>query len=99
MSDLPENDELDPVLVSSIRELKWIVAIWTVSVSWVIGFCGVFGFGEEASRHTVMGMPWWAFWGVFVPWFVTALITCLFAMFIMEDHPLDDGESAESTDA
>ena len=98
MSDVPEHDELDPVYVSSLRELKWIVAIWTITVIWVVGFCGVFGYSPDESLETVIGMPWWAFWGVFVPWVITALITCWFAIFKMEDHPLDDGESPENTD-
>ena len=90
--------ELDPVYVSSIGELKWIVGIWTVSILWIVGFCSVYGYAPDEPLSIVMGMPWWVFWGVFVPWIVTAVFSCWFAIYKMADHRLDDSDPSESAD-
>lgn len=83
--------ELDPVCVSSLRELIWIVVAWTVSFAWVIGYCTWRGYDGEPTEFTlVLGMPSWVFWGILLPWVVVTAFTIWFALTQMADHPLDD---------
>ncbi len=99
---IPEDDEseLDPVYVSSLRELKWIVLAWAVNFAWVIGYCLLRGYDVDTVENlqTIIGMPEWVFWGVFFPWIVTTLFTAWFALTQMADHPLDDSEAEEPSD-
>jgi hypothetical protein len=86
----PKHPLPDSVYASSIRELKWILAIWTASFIWVVGYCVLYGYyEEEAPLVTVMGMPSWVFWGVFLPWFASLAATAWFALSYMEDHDLN----------
>jgi len=86
---------VDPVFKSSLRELKWIFAIWLVHFVWVVGYCYAFGYPPpETPLTTVIGMPSWVFWGVFVPWIVATLVTGWFALTQIEDHVLPDCTSA-----
>ena len=101
MANDPESDEtdLDPLYASSIREMKWILLTWVASFGWVIGYCYTFGFSSgDGTISTTLGIPSWAFWGVFVPWIVTAVFTSWFAMRVMEDHPLEDPVDSEQAD-
>ena len=87
---MTEQKSVDPIFESSLRELKWILLAWLVNFIWVIGYCSLFGYSN--SDATVMGMPSWAFWGVFLPWIVMTLFTVWFAFFQMTDHPYEDEE-------
>ncbi len=87
---LPKHPLPDPVFASSLRELKWILAIWSVNFIWVVGYCVLYGYyEEEAPLATVIGMPSWVFWGVFLPWILSIVVSAWFAFAFMEDHPLD----------
>ena len=55
-ADEPQRDEAppdgasppDPLFVSSLRELRWIVIVWAISFAWVIGYCIVAGYDSAA---------------------------------------------------
>jgi hypothetical protein len=97
----PDDDraELKPIYVSSLREMKLILVTWIVSFVWVVAYCYAFGYSSSEGRiSTTWGIPSWAFWGIFVPWVVTAVVTSWFAMRFMEDHPLEDPEDQERID-
>lgn len=74
---------------SSLRELKWILAIWAVSFVWVFSYCAMFGYSTDNEIKLTWGIPSWAFWGVFVPWTAATVVSCWFALTQMEDHPLE----------
>ena len=99
MSDQGLDDEPDPIFASSIHEMKAILLIWLVGFVWVIGCCLTFGYRDEGENiSTTLGIPSWAFWGVFVPYITLAAITSWFAMCKMKDHPLIDDDDAETDD-
>ena len=82
---------LDPVFKSSLRELKWILVIWLFHFVWVVGYCYAYGYlTPETPLTTVIGMPSWVFWGVFVPWIVATMVSTWFALTQIEDHALPD---------
>lgn len=88
------NDDLDPIYVSGIRELKWILGAWLTSCLWVVGYCALFGYEVSPEQMTIVwGMPSWVFWGVLVPWIVSTLFTAWFVLFKMHDQPLPDVET------
>ena len=87
----------DPVFASSLRELRWIVLIWLVNFCWVVGYCRAYGYPSEGQPlATVLGMPSWVFWGIFVPWIVAAVVTSWFALTQIEDHPLESSPASET---
>ena len=89
----------DPVYQSSLREARWILVFWAVFFVWVVGYCSLFGYPAEGEPiATVLGMPAWVFWGIFVPWIVSGAITIWFALTQIEDHPLDEVVNAEDSD-
>lgn len=64
---------------------------WLVCFVWTVGYCWRYGYHTEGSPlATVLGMPSWVFWGVFVPWMFASVVSVWFAMTQMEDHPLED---------
>jgi len=81
----------DPVYRSSLREMKWIIVSWTICFFWVIGYTGLYGYPPpDQPLTTVIGMPSWVFWGVFLPWVLAAVFSSWFALTQIQDHPLDD---------
>ncbi len=80
----------DPLVTHSLREARWIVAIWAVMFLWVVGYCSwsaYSGDGEDISM--VLGMPHWVFWGIALPWCVSTVVTCWFALFGIADDSLE----------
>ena len=97
--NLPSNDAL---FQSSRRELKWIVIIWAVTFAWVITYCRLFGYSSGEPVELTLGIPSWAFWGVFAPWGIATGVSCWFALTKMQDHPLNADvpeTQTETTDA
>ncbi len=81
----------DPVYHSSLSEMRWILALWAVFFLWVIGYSSWYGYQlDDRPLVTVLGMPSWVFWGVFLPWVLSASVSCWFALTQIQDHPLDD---------
>ena len=99
MTETPTND---PTRRNSLYEAKWILLIWLGAFVWVVFFCGTFGYESRSDQwdvdrdlRIVFGMPFWAFWGVFFPWLVTAFVTAWFALFKMRDDRLDETEAED----
>ncbi len=89
----------DPVYRSSLAEMRWILLLWAICFLWVIGYSKLYGYSPtDEPLTTVMGMPSWVFWGVILPWGVSATISCWFALTQIQDHPLDDSATGEPTD-
>jgi len=84
-------EDEDPLVGSARRELVVVLVFAVVFALWSVGFCAAFGYDKPAEGEAirlVMGMPWWVFWGVVVPWGVASLFTFWFALFFMKDHDL-----------
>ena len=81
----------DPVYRSSLSELRWILFLWAIFFVWVIGYTNLYGYlPPDEPLTTVIGMPSWVFWGVFLPWVVSATVSCWFALTQIQDHPLEE---------
>lgn len=105
--DLFSDEDLtfDPLYLSALRELKWIVVAWAVNFAWVIGFCVYIGYDSvgttdsaDAELRLVFGLPSWVFWGVMLPWILVTLFTGWFALTQIKDHPLEDAATGEPLD-
>jgi len=91
-----KTESVDPVYRSSLREMKWILASWTICFLWVIGYTRLYGYpAPDQPLTTVMGMPSWVFWGVFLPWVIAAVVSCWFALTQIQDHPLGEPVAGE----
>jgi len=92
--------EYDPTYLHSLRELYVIIALFSVFCVWSICVCFNLGYiGPEESRAEVpmvLGMPSWAFWGVFLPWIVVDIVAVWFCFFFMQ--PDDLGETHDGED-
>jgi hypothetical protein len=86
------DDAADPLYLSALREMKWILAAWVVNFAWVTGYCRwtAFRTDNQEEAATVLGMPSWVCFGVFIPWIAATVFTAWFALTRMEDHPLED---------
>ncbi len=94
-------EDEDPLVGSARRELGVVLGFAVTFALWSVGFCALFGYrtpAEGEPLRLVMGMPWWAFWGVMVPWFAAGLFTLWFAMFYMKDHDLGHDRDDQGND-
>jgi len=101
MHDPPELDddrlELDPQFLQCRREMFLVLGLFLVSLIWTISVSYVLGYqippGIEADRLPLVGgVPTWVFWGVLVPWLVIDLVAVWFCFFYMQDEPVADSE-------
>jgi len=92
--------EYDPVFLNSRKEAIVIFCLWAAGLIWSVPFCYFNGYlGSDIdvdSVTTVLGIPTWLFWGIFVPWIVADLFTTWFCFFYMKDDEL--GEAHENED-
>ena len=89
----------DSLVTHTLREARWIVAIWAVSFVWVIGYCSRYGAtGAVETIETVGGIPAWLFWGIALPWVIATIVTCWFALAYIVDEPLDEEDETERGD-
>ena len=85
---------MDPILIHSRRESRWILAIWSVFAIWVIGYSGMNGYHVAPDQLTlVLGMPSWVFWGIGAPWCLANVVTILFSFLYMTDHALGEEDA------
>lgn len=101
MHNPPELDddrwELDPQFLQCRREMFLVLGLFLVSLIWTISVSYVLGYqippGIEADRLPLVGgVPTWVFWGVLVPWLVIDLVAVWFCFFYMQDEPVADSE-------
>lgn len=95
--------EYDSAYLNSLRELKILSGLGFLALAYTIGYSSQFGYSVSSPENlkTVLGMPHWIFWGVLVPWIVTAALTIGFALFVMrdDDEDLVASESCEASGA
>lgn len=83
----------DPVLVDARREALVAFSLWLAAGLWTIGYCGLFGYGDQPEVKLVLGIPSWVMWGVFVPWGLCTVVSALLATAFI--HDADLGEDPE----
>ena len=87
--------EYDPVFLNSLKELKYILCVFTICIVWTLLTCFVLGYrsSDDASEVSVVfGMPSWVFWGIFCPWVAADLMTTYFCLRVMKDDDLGQAE-------
>ncbi|MCA9156369.1 MAG: hypothetical protein R3C99_20220 [Pirellulaceae bacterium] len=89
----------DPVYLHSLRELFVIVILFTIFLIWSITTCYIVGYAEPgtepASTPLWLGMPAWAFFGVFLPWVVVDVVAVWFCFFFMQNDDLGEAHEGE----
>lgn len=94
----------DPILISSRREALIVLVLWiaamlhSVLFSWYYGYPGSFDGIKAEEIKLVWGVPFWAFWGVIVPWIACSVLSILFASFCMKDEPLGEDLGDDESD-
>src|SRR5262245_588172 len=100
------NPPPNPLLRHAKREAALVMVLWLAALVWTVVSCYLHGYQHAPDawvvRHglatprtaenlrTILGMPDWAFWGVFVPWLVCTVATVGFSLFVMRDDPLGE---------
>ncbi len=87
-SDRPD----DPVFLHARREALVILAVWAAAMLWVVPYCYFFGYHpitESEQLKTIIGIPDWVFWGVFVPWGVCCLVSIGLSCWFIQDDDLE----------
>ena len=82
--------EEDPLLRSARREGLIALGVFLVALTYTIGYCTLYGYGTDAGRSLVLGVPSWVMWGIFLPWGLCTLFNCGFSAFVMKDHDLEE---------
>ena len=100
-----ETDDYDPVFLHSRREAAVIFCVWLIGMIWAVPFCYFYGYMsnikdfDPSNISTVLGIPTWLFWGIFVPWLVADVITTWFCFgFMAEDDLGEDPPPQEGFD-
>jgi hypothetical protein len=65
-------------------------ALWGAAALYTLIYCGLYGYDATVPLTYVLGFPHWVFWGIVVPWTVCTVLSIGFALFYMQDHPLDE---------
>jgi len=92
-------DEYHPVFLHSRREAAVIFSVWLIALLWSVPYCYFNGYNTPVDPDqfsTLLGIPSWLVWGVFVPWLVADLFTVVYCFFYMQDDDL--GEAHEGAD-
>ncbi|MSR30292.1 MAG: hypothetical protein EXR99_02190 [Gemmataceae bacterium] len=80
-------------LKNGIRDATIVAWFWAISLFWSIGYCWQYGYlirkdpQGQVVLETILGMPSWAFWGIFSPWVLCAIFTALYGLCLMRDDP------------
>ncbi|MBW3596627.1 MAG: YhdT family protein [Planctomycetes bacterium] len=100
MSSAPLRDPpYDPLYLHARREAVFILSVFAICLAWSVGVCYADGYlapGESVAEvPTVLGMPRWVFWGIFVPWIFADVMTVVFCFFFMTDDDLGVAHEGE----
>lgn len=67
------------------KEAAMAGVIWFVFFVWVVGVSYTMGYGDVDPSNSVMGLPAWVFWGIFLPFVVATVVNCLYAFLYLKD--------------
>lgn len=99
-----DQPEFDPVFLSSRREAIVIFCVWLAALLWAVPICYFNGYLPNIENFdpdnvsTVLGIPTWLFWGIFVPWLAADVFTIWFCFCYMKDDDLGEDPSAPESD-
>lgn len=92
----------DPILKSSRREALVIACLWLVAMFHCVLFSYFYGYPQPGVENPkidlVWGIPFWAFWGVIVPWVSCAVLSIVFGCLFMRDEPLGEEAGDDESD-
>ena len=87
--------EPDPVFFSSLREARWILAMWVGCFVWTLTASLTMGYPDTVDPETfptVLGIPAWVAWGIGLPWLIANVVTIWFCLTQMDDAELESDE-------
>ena len=65
-------------LEAIVSALVWAAAaLWTVGASYLLGY--------KRPAASLLGIPSWVVWGIFLPWVVFFLIHCWYSLVFLRD--------------
>ena len=92
--------QLDPAFTNARREAFFILGLFACCFVWALGVYFADGYFPTSSVPgeipTVLGMPRWVFWGIFLPWLVVDAVTIWFVFFFMRDDDLGEQDDKVS---
>lgn len=91
-----ENSE-DPSIVRIRYEATIVFFVWLVACVYTVGYCAVFGYSPESGSSLSFGVPSWVFWGIFLPWTISTVVSAYVAMVVLRDDDLG-GEALEEVE-
>ncbi len=77
----------------SLVEMWLVLGLWAAAGLYAVPVSFWLGHGKRPEEITYpfgLGIPDWAFWGVFVPWAVCNVITLVLCFGVIEDVPLSE---------
>lgn len=106
MSAAPESGneqyEFDPVFLNSRREAKIIFGVWFLCLIWAVPVSYLLGYHQTVTPdnvETIVGIPTWAFWGLFLPWLAADVITTAFCFWYLKEDELGHADDEGPRDA
>jgi hypothetical protein len=89
-----------PLVKHARREMSGALVVWAVALTYTVGVSVTMGYGRSAESLTfVLGFPDWIFWGVVVPWFTSAIVSTVYAFWVMVDDPLEPSTPLSESDS
>ena len=92
-----------PAATSSRREALCFVALWTLTLTYTVGYCYTYGYNRPLDAALegmtfVFGWPDWVFYGIVAPWLACTVISIVFALVVMRDAELGEELAANKDD-
>ena len=90
----------DPVFLNARRESLIILAVWATCLIWTVGYSKLAGYSLPSDPvPKTLGIPSWAFFGVFLPWSLATVFNIVFSLGIMTDQDLGEKGGGEAPSA
>lgn len=81
----------DPVLRSARREAVVAFLVWLGAMAYTITYCYLNGYNRSPESLTfVFGFPDWVFWGIFVPWSISVVLSFYYGATFVRDEDLGE---------
>jgi hypothetical protein len=89
-------EEYDPVFLHARREAVVLLIAFVLFMVWTVGVSFLLGYRQPEGQPVpvLIGMPRWAFWGVFLPWMVANVFTIVFSVCYVANDPLEADQDA-----
>lgn len=97
----PPPADVDPVYRNSLKDARFGMTFWVIATSFVCGSSWLTGYQRSGRTLTaddirpILGIPYWFFLSVLVPWVVCSAICVIYAGLIMSDDDLGTDHTEE----